>query len=128
MHDPTEGGLAAALWELAKACGKTIAFERRKTPIDPLAARICAVFGLNPLAAIASGSLLLTVDRNDGERIVEALGKAGITCTRIGEVMAGPPQVVVVDETEEQDGTMAGAPHLLPWPQRDEIGKAFETS
>lgn len=128
MHDPTEGGLASALWELAKACGKTIRFERWTTPIDPLAARICAVFEMDPLAAIASGALLLTVDRNDGEKIINALVEAGIPCTRIGEVIAGPPLVVVVDEAGDEDSTMAGGPHLLPWPQRDEIGKAFETA
>ena len=63
MHDPTEGGLATACWELAQAA------ERRRARVsraDPRACRraaiLCEAFRLDPLGTIASGSLLLSVE------------------------------------------------------------------
>jgi hydrogenase expression/formation protein HypE len=118
MHDPTEGGLASALWELATASGRTIRFDPRLAPIDGLARRICAAFDLDPLATIASGALLLTVSHEDTAAVREALAHAGIPSARVGTVDEGPARVVI------DDGR--AAVRLLAWPARDEIGKAFE--
>ena len=57
------------------------------------------------------------VPREDVEAVRESLSSAGIRCTRIGEVDEGPARVVIDDGRE---GT-----RLLPWPERDEIGRAF---
>src|SRR5205823_11432561 len=84
MHDPTEGGLAGALWELAEACGRTLWFAPAQVPVPPLAARVCEAFGLAPLAAIASGALLLTAPPADATALCVALGAAGIACAEIG--------------------------------------------
>jgi hypothetical protein len=46
MHDPTEGGIAAALWELSEACGYTIEMDSRCLPISPLSKKICDFFEL----------------------------------------------------------------------------------
>ena len=35
MHDPTEGGLAAALWELAQASGRGLRFDPAAVPVKP---------------------------------------------------------------------------------------------
>lgn len=113
MHDPTEGGLAAALWEMAQACGHAFRIDPAAVPIPALAGRVCAIFGLDPLATIASGALLLTAPPGDADAITRALHEAGIDCTRIGVVEAGEPQV----------WTPAG---LLPRPSRDEITKVYE--
>ena len=53
MHDPTEGGLAGALWELAEACGHSLVFWPEAVQVPPLAGRVCRIFGLDPLATIA---------------------------------------------------------------------------
>lgn len=47
MHDPTEGGLATALWELAEAAGVRLRVDQSAIPIPPLAQKICAFFGLD---------------------------------------------------------------------------------
>ena len=65
MHDPTEGGLAGALWELAEACGHALWVDPARVPVPPLAARVCAAFGIDPLASIASGALLLSAPELD---------------------------------------------------------------
>ena len=116
MHDPTEGGLLAALWELAEAGETTLIIDPAAVPIPPLPARICAAFGLNPLATIASGALLLTVPLNDAPAIITALTGAGIPCVAIGQVETGPPAVLE-----------AGTDRSLPRPDQDEIGRVYET-
>lgn len=117
MHDPTEGGLAAALWELAQASGRTLAVDLAAVPVPELAARLCAAFRLDPLAAIASGALLLTAPADDAGNIRQALEQAGIPCADIGEVHAGAAAVYRV--------TASGwVP--LPWPKRDALARVYD--
>jgi hydrogenase expression/formation protein HypE len=116
MHDPTEGGLAAALWELAEASGCALEVVATAVPIPPLANRICRALDLDPLAAIASGALLLTVEAADSTAISEALQAAGITCALIGSVAEGTAAVWQVDETGRR---------LLLRPEQDEIARAY---
>jgi hydrogenase expression/formation protein HypE len=117
MHDPTEGGLSAALWELAEASGHAIAVELDKVPVPDLAGRICRFFKLDPYATIASGALLLTVNPASVDPICLALQKADIQCTPIGRVERG--EVNVWNEVN-------GQRTRLPRPERDEITKVFE--
>lgn len=117
MHDPTEGGVATALWELAEASRMTIHVNPDRIPIPPLSARICEIFGLNPLGAIASGSLLLTVPSETKSAVIAALNGAGIESAEIGVMAAGPPEVVVSSGTARK---------LLPRFDRDEIGRVYE--
>jgi hydrogenase expression/formation protein HypE len=117
MHDPTEGGLAAALWELADASGKRIVFWPQAVHIPPLAGRVCAAFGLDPLSTIASGALLLTSPAEDAGAIRQALEAAGIRCTEIGRVEEGPAGV-----WHEVNGHL----RTYPRPERDSIAAVFE--
>jgi len=117
MHDPTEGGLAGALWELAEACGHALWFDPARVPVPPLAARVCTAFGIDPLAAIASGALLLTTPAPDAAAICAALASAGIPCAEIGAVEQGAPVVWQVT-----------AASRVPFarPQRDALATIFE--
>ncbi|MFN2145099.1 MAG: AIR synthase-related protein [Anaerolineales bacterium] len=117
MHDPTEGGLAAALWEMAEACGHTLVIDSSQVHVPELSARICAHFGLEPLNTIASGALLLAVKENDAEAVQQALATNEIRCSMIGQVAAGKPRVEDIHR---------GAGALLPWPARDEITTVYE--
>lgn len=117
MHDPTEGGLATALWELAEASQCTLTVDPGSIPIPDLSGRICQAFDLDPLAAIASGALLLTVAPDDASPIRRALEAAGILCTEIGSVESGQAAV--------WHSAPAGQ-RPLPRPERDAIAKVFE--
>jgi hydrogenase expression/formation protein HypE len=117
MHDPTEGGLAAALWELADASRCSIYFEPNSVPVPDLSRRLCTFFELDPLATIASGALLLSVDPDDTVTIQKALEQAGIPCAQIGSIEHGPVGVW-------QPGKTGRA--LYPRPMRDEIARLFE--
>ncbi len=119
MHDPTEGGLAAALWELAEASDHSLWFDPARVPVPPLSARVCAAFGLDPLAAIASGALLLTTPPAEAATIVAALQAQGIPCAEIGAVEDGPAVVWRNHEAGRVE---------QPRPPRDEITRVFEAS
>ena len=117
MHDPTEGGLSAALWEMAQASGLDILFEPDQVRVPALAARICGVFGLDPFATIASGALLAAVDPQDADRVTAALTENSIPVSRIGVFREGRGKVYAMP---------AGRPQPWPYPERDEIGKVYE--
>ncbi|MEJ2265666.1 MAG: AIR synthase family protein [Anaerolineales bacterium] len=117
MHDPTEGGLATALWELAEASQCALTVDTGAVPIPDLSGRICQTFDLDPLAAIASGALLLTVANEDAPGICQALDGEGIFCTEIGSVEPGPLAVWQ---------SAPGGRRSLPRPERDAIAKVFE--
>ena len=117
MHDPTEGGMATALWELAEASQCTLTVDPGAVPVPDLSERICHEFGLDPLAAIASGALLLTVATEDALGICQALEAGGIPCRDIGSVESGQAAV--------WQSTPAGR-RPLPRPERDAIAKVFE--
>lgn len=117
MHDPTEGGLAGALWELAEACDHTLRIDPQAVTISPLSEKICDTFGLNPLATIASGALLMTAPADEVSKICRALANEGTLCSEIGSVEEGPVQV--------QQSTPEGD-RLLPRPERDEIARVFD--
>jgi hydrogenase maturation factor len=116
MHDPTEGGLAGALWELAEACGNGVEVNLDRVPIPALASRVCAVLGLDPLATIASGALLLTTPPEDAADIVGALARAGIACADIGQVSEGAVEVRAAGPSGLE---------ILRRPARDEIARLF---
>lgn len=119
MHDPTEGGLATACWELAEAAEAGVRLERERIPLLPEGARLCEAFGLDPLGTIASGALLLAVAPADAERVAGACREAGITCAAIGAV------------TERSQGSTlveGGRSRPLPTFPQDEITKLFAGS
>ena len=117
MHDPTEGGLAAALWELSTASTACFIIDPEKIIVPDIPRKICDSFGLNPMATIASGALLMTCEANDAKGICKALTAEGIPCSCIGEVTADLQGVFTIED---------GKKVPLPRPERDEIARFFE--
>jgi hydrogenase maturation factor len=119
MHDPTEGGLASALWELAEASKLVITIDPGAVLVPDLAWRICQAFDIDPLSAIASGALLLTTPPGDAARICQALEKEGVPCTEIGRVEKGVPEVWRTTDSGQE---------MLERPTRDEIARVFDAA
>lgn len=117
MHDPTEGGLAAALWELAEASHCSLLVDPTAVLLPPLSEKVCRAFDIDPLASIASGALLFTAPPADIPAILAALEAGGISCREIGHVLEGPPGVW---------RTGIVSPEILPRPERDAIARLFE--
>jgi hydrogenase expression/formation protein HypE len=56
MHDPTEGGVAGALHEVADCAGKGFTLYAENVPVSPAARRVCEFFDIDPLYLISSGA------------------------------------------------------------------------
>jgi hydrogenase maturation factor len=117
MHDPTEGGLATGLHELADAAGVGIEIDAPDVPVYAETQRLCDAFGLDPWGVIASGSLLLAVPDEDAPAVLTGIAAAGIEAHRIGRVTQAGRGVVARD---------ASGPRPLPRPARDELARVFE--
>ncbi|MBI5892210.1 MAG: hydrogenase expression/formation protein [Deltaproteobacteria bacterium] len=85
MHDPTEGGIATGLHELAIASKVGVIVDKDKIHVFPECRRLCDYFGINPLGAIASGALLISA--MDSKKIITGLKKNGIKASIIGRVV-----------------------------------------
>jgi len=116
MHDPTEGGVATGLWELADASGCGLEVELDKIPVAPVTAAACAAFGLDPLGTIASGGLLATAAAQDVEPLLELWRSTGSEGRRIGRVLAADEGVY---------GLRGGRRVPLPRFDADEIVKLW---
>lgn len=87
MHDPTEGGVATGLSELAEAAGVKLRINWAAIPVLPECHTICAALGLDPLGLLASGALLATLGPGEVEPALGRLRAAGIPGAVIGEVV-----------------------------------------
>lgn len=115
MHDPTEGGLATGLEELAQAAHVGLEIDGDAIPLLSEGSELCSRYGLDPLGAIASGALLIVT--SDAARLETLLRDAGITCQAIGRV------------TPQENGVMLlrnGRREPLPRFEVDEIARVFE--
>jgi hydrogenase maturation factor len=119
MHDPTEGGLATALWELAQASGHGLIVDPGRVNVLPETEAVCRALDLEPLGLLASGALLVAASAEDAARMAAALDKAGIGGQIIGRVVEGPPVVQA-----EAEGGRAPLRSFA----RDELARVFERS
>ncbi|WP_394739623.1 AIR synthase family protein [Natronococcus roseus] len=91
MHDPTEGGVAAGLLELARASGVRLAVDRDAVPIRPETETLCTAADVDPLRIFGSGALLATVPPDALDDCLAELESAGLEAAAIGTVEeAGP--------------------------------------
>ncbi len=115
MHDPTEGGVRAALHELAYASGVALRVDLDQVPVRSETAHICRHFGLDPLGLIGSGALLVTIAAGRTAALLRAWARQGISGRVIGRVERGHGVQAV----------RHGRPAALPWIARDEIIQAL---
>lgn len=116
MHDPTEGGIATALHELAAAAGLTLSIDAGAIDSLPETRAVCRALSLDPLGLLASGSLLLVVANEDAASVKSALESVNFPCRRIGTAESGAPRVIMADEVSTP----------LPAFERDELARYFE--
>ena len=87
LHDPTEGGIATGLWELAHASHVGLEIDEDAIPFSDDGLQVCAAYGLDPLGVIASGSLLVTTFADKTDYLKNLFASANIRCTTIGRVV-----------------------------------------
>jgi len=87
MHDPTEGGVAGGLHELADAANVGFQVYEKEILIPEETRKICAHFEVDPLQLISSGSLLIVAEEEKTEEIISSLSRNGVQASIIGEVI-----------------------------------------
>ncbi|MER5935372.1 hydrogenase expression/formation protein HypE [Streptomyces sp. NPDC002054] len=97
LRDPTRGGLAASLNEIAAASGTGVVIQERSVPIPPAVANACAILGLDPLYVANEGKLVAFVPREHADAVLDAMRAhpLGAAATVIGEAVAAHPGMVV---------------------------------
>jgi hydrogenase maturation factor len=90
MHDPTEGGLATALHEMATASGLGIEVREEDIEVLPATRQICAATGIHPLGLLASGALLIAVAEEGCDAVLSAVHASGSNARRIGGFVQRP--------------------------------------
>jgi thiamin-phosphate kinase len=118
MHDPTEGGVATALNEMAVAAQVDLLIRLDAVPIYSETQALCDYFELDPWGAIASGSLLMAVEAAETDRVVEDLRRNQIEATVIGHVIARSDRPIVLAEFDDRHEPLRAF-------DQDEIAKLF---
>jgi len=118
MHDPTEGGLATALHEVAAASGLVAEVQAEAVTVLPETEQLCRALALDPLGLLASGSLLIAVAEADCERVRAALSESEISAACLGRLIEGTEGVIIDERGERRD-----IPHF----RRDELARFLES-
>jgi hydrogenase maturation factor len=87
MHDPTEGGIANALWELAEASEVGLVVSETEIPRYWESNELAKLFDFDLLGAIASGALLIATEEKKTSSVLDYLTEAGIEANVIGRVV-----------------------------------------
>lgn len=98
MRDPTRGGLATTLNEIAVQSGVGISLEEAAIPVHPQVEAACEFLGLDPLYVANEGKLVVICAADDADAAVSALRAhpLGAEAARIGEVIADPNHFVQI--------------------------------
>ncbi|NKE34718.1 hydrogenase expression protein [Natronococcus sp. JC468] len=119
MHDPTEGGVAAGLLELARASGVRIAVDRDAVPIRPETETLCGAADVDPLRIFGSGALLATVPDGAVDDCLASLEEAGIEAAAIG----------TIDEPADSSGfALELGSETITEPVRDDLYPLWEAA
>lgn len=97
LRDPTRGGVAATLNEIARAARVGIEIVERDLPIPPEVKDACGLLGLDPLQVANEGKLIaiVPVEQADAALAVMRAHPLGAGSARIGSCVAEHPRMVV---------------------------------
>lgn len=116
MHDPTEGGLATGLHELAMAAGIGLEVQHEAIPLAPEGQMLCELLGLDPLGTIASGALIVAVAADEAQGLLARLASEGYAAAVIGRATPAADGVWLLRNGQREP---------LPLFERDEITRIF---
>lgn len=120
MHDPTEGGIAGGIHEIADASNLGFTIHEEEIRIRPETRAICNFFRIDPLQLLASGSLLIASKPNFESALLDALRKEKIEARTVGEFNPHPSHRKIIRES--------GKIENLVRPESDHIWKTLKKS
>ena len=86
MHDATEGGVIGGLFEIANASDVGMEIDEASFVYPEEVRIVCEAFNIDPIAAIAEGSLLITARPTHSRKIIEKLKEVRIDASIMGKV------------------------------------------
>ncbi len=86
LRDPTRGGLASAVVEIARAGDLDVELDERAIPVRPDVRAASEVLGLDPLYLPSEGRFVAFVESRDAERALAVLARDDPAAARIGSV------------------------------------------
>jgi hydrogenase expression/formation protein HypE len=116
LHDPTEGGIATGIFEMATASNLGVEIYEEKIPISQETIELCRHFGVDPLGIFASGSLLIAVSPTASEELRSSLRREGIPSSDIGRMVSKEKGMTLIKESRKL---------ALPVYHQDELSKIF---
>jgi hydrogenase expression/formation protein HypE len=92
LRDPTRGGVATTIKEIAQQSSVAITLKEESLPVKPAVRGVCSILGLDPLFVANEGKLLAFVTADAAEKALAILRKhpLGTDAVVIGTVEAGP--------------------------------------
>lgn len=114
IHQLSDGGILAALWELGEAGNLGLEVDMKKMTIRQDVIEICEFVGVNPYQLSGIGSALIVAD--SGEELVEYLKKSGAECAVIGRTTNLNERVIL----------NGGEKRFLDRPSQGELVKMYE--
>jgi hydrogenase expression/formation protein HypE len=98
MRDPTRGGLATSLNEIAAKSGVGLLIDEAAVPLKSEVGHACEMLGLDPLYVANEGKLVAFVPSEDAERVLSAMRENpyGEDAAIIGEARLESPGTVVL--------------------------------
>ncbi len=110
LRDPTRGGLATTLNELARQSGVGMRIRESAIPIDPAVTAACELLGLDPLYVANEGKLVCICSAVDASDLLSLMQShpLGKNASIIGEVAEDPHQFVQME-------TLLGGNRVIDW-------------
>ena len=116
LRDPTRGGVATSLNEMAASAQVGIEIDEHAVPVNPHVAAACEILGLDPLLVANEGKLLAVVSEDVAEGVLAAMRahEQGKQAVILGRVVAEHPRLVVMK-------TRIGGTRVLPMPIGEQL-------
>ncbi len=99
MRDPTRGGLASALNELAGQAGVAVQLSEEALPVRPSVTGACEILGIDPMYVASEGRLVAVVAAAAAGAALAGLRahSLGADAADVGEILAEPPGLVLLE-------------------------------
>ncbi len=116
LRDPTRGGVATSLNEIAGVAACGIEIDEAAVPVHDHVASACEILGLDPLLVANEGKLLAIVPAEAAERVLAAMRahEHGRRSVALGRVVAEHPRMVVMR-------TAVGGTRVIPMPIGEQL-------
>jgi hydrogenase expression/formation protein HypE len=116
MRDPTRGGAAGALIELAQASQKRAVIEERAIPVAPSVRAACELTGIDPLYVANEGKLIAFVPAGQAQAALDVLraDPLGLEAAIIGRVEVGDPGLELVTSIGGRRSVQPPTGEVLP--------------